>query len=97
MITLTDTTISVHRLVQTVTRAHDPGRDSIDDHTISHPGLTAGALLAEVLPPDPMNNVAGWPSWRALLPHVDRLAECLPGDTDDSTMSFLLARPRHTS
>jgi len=89
MITLTERAVSVHRLVQAVTRAHQA---TIGDATIGHPGLTAGKLLADAAPPDPWTNVAGWPRWRSLLPHVDALADHLPEATDDEWVSDLLDR-----
>jgi tetratricopeptide (TPR) repeat protein len=90
MITLTGTTVSVHRLVQAVTRAHHTHQTNIADTPTGHPGLTAGQMLTQAAPPDPRTNVAGWPRWRALLPHVDALADHLPETTDDAAVSYLL-------
>ena len=93
MITLTDTAVSVHRLVQAVSRADQAlAAEHHDDTPVAHSGLAAGTLLAKAMPPDPMTNVAGWPRWRALLPHVDALVDHLPETTDDATVSYLLDR-----
>ncbi|MEU7673521.1 tetratricopeptide repeat protein [Micromonospora taraxaci] len=62
-------TVSVHRLVQAVTRSATPP-DGLDD---------AIRLLDEALPEDPNRNVAGWPRWNALLPHIDTVLNHLPG------------------
>ncbi len=89
MITLTDTAVSAHRLVQAVTRAHQA---TIGDAATGQPGLAAGKLLADAAPSDPRTNVADWPRWRSLLPHIDALADHLPEATDDDEVSYLLDR-----
>jgi tetratricopeptide (TPR) repeat protein len=83
-------TVSVHRLVQTITRANHAYESPEHDKTTSHPGLTAATQLARAAPPDPLNNVAGWPGWQTLLPHVDALAEHLPETFGDATLISLL-------
>ena len=65
MITLTDDTISVHRLVQAVLRSTQT------DQTES--GLTSAAavavdLLDSGVPDDPDVDMTGWPRWWSLLP-----------------------------
>jgi tetratricopeptide (TPR) repeat protein len=89
MITLTDTTVSVHRLVQTITRINPPpGADC--DHF--DPARHAVLLLRAAIPDDPETNVAGWPRWRALLPHIDALDALIPDNTAISGMAYLLDR-----
>jgi tetratricopeptide (TPR) repeat protein len=71
--------VGVHRLVQAVTRtARQPaGMDEAVD------------LLAAAIPDDPINNVAGWPRWSALLPHIDALLANLPHDHDNATALYV--------
>ncbi|MEV0133664.1 FxSxx-COOH system tetratricopeptide repeat protein [Dactylosporangium sp. NPDC050688] len=66
--------VSVHRLVQAVTRAGTPP-DGLDQ---------AVQLLNAALPDDPMRNVATWPRWDELLPHIDSVLTHLPGTHENS-------------
>src|SRR5262249_14313814 len=107
MITLTGGTVSVHRLVQTLTRHHPPAvpaatgtrsgrwwqrsRSPHDDPT--HPAETAAQLLRNAAPTgDPLSVVSGWPRWQALLPHIDALAAVIPRQAETTTWSLLLDR-----
>jgi tetratricopeptide (TPR) repeat protein len=72
MLNRTGGTVDVHRLVQAVTRAHDPDQTAHRE--------SAARLLAQVVPPDPLVNVAGWPMWKLLLPHIDTLNTSTPAD-----------------
>ncbi|MFH8608778.1 tetratricopeptide repeat protein [Streptomyces sp. NPDC018029] len=83
MITLDSSTLGVHRLVQTVARTpseDDPHRTEL---LITEARDRAAAWLCDVLPDDPVDNVAGWPTWRNLLPHAEALLEA--GDPADDT------------
>jgi tetratricopeptide (TPR) repeat protein len=64
--------VSVHRLVQAVTRnaAGTPDRQGADLNTSLH-------LLLTATPNDPLANVDGWPTWRVLLPHIEAAAALL--------------------
>lgn len=74
MITLDETTISVHRLVQAVLRRTTPaGRTTTD------PKSQAARLLNTGVPDDPDSDPAGWPRWRDLLPHIIALFERVQG------------------
>jgi tetratricopeptide (TPR) repeat protein len=67
--------VGVHRLVQAVTRTTQQAvgtATAVQEQAIR--------LLAAAIPDDPINNVAGWPRWDALLPHVDSLTTNLPAD-----------------
>ena len=66
--------VSVHRLVQAITRSEAPP-DGLDD---------AIRLLEAALPEDPTRNVAGWPRWNVLLPHIDMVLNHLPGMHDNA-------------
>jgi tetratricopeptide (TPR) repeat protein len=65
MLTRTGEMVEVHRLVQAVTRVHDFGQ-------VEH-RHAAARLLRQAIPDEPLINVAGWPMWNLLLPHVDAL------------------------
>ncbi|MFJ4621457.1 FxSxx-COOH system tetratricopeptide repeat protein [Streptomyces sp. NPDC088812] len=91
MITLDADTFSVHRLVQTVARTPDTTPTGDPDPHRAHDAITAAhrnatTLLCIALPEDPERNVAGWPAWRALLPHAEALLSAAdPADDGDET------------
>lgn len=88
LITLDEHAITVHRLVQAVTRtpsAADPYRRPADIALARH---HATLLLAAALPDVP-GDPAGWPVWRALLPHSTALLEHAPPDTDTRETALL--------
>ncbi|MFF5083645.1 tetratricopeptide repeat protein [Actinoplanes sp. NPDC000266] len=62
--------VSVHRLVQAVVRRQTPAGDGAEPAD-----ATAVSLLRQTIPRDPIGNVAGWPRWNQLLPHIDALTE----------------------
>ncbi|WDQ00113.1 tetratricopeptide repeat protein [Micromonospora chalcea] len=70
MITRRSGTISVHPLVQSAAR-----RSIMADGRASAVCETAAWLLLTAAPEDPVNNVAGWPLWATLLPHIIALTE----------------------
>ena len=90
MITLYEDTVSVHRLVQAVSRTPDDDRHRSPE-AIAHARETAMETLADALPPD-VGDPSAWPAMRALLPHVEALAESAPPDTDTAAMARLLTR-----
>ncbi|XVV14452.1 tetratricopeptide repeat protein [Actinoplanes sp. CA-131856] len=67
--------VSMHRLVQAVTR-HSQQKIA----TTEEAQKQAAQLLAKAIPNAPITNVPGWPMWSALLPHIDALMAGLPGD-----------------
>ncbi|GAA4263882.1 hypothetical protein [Dactylosporangium darangshiense] len=71
--------ISVHRLVQAVTRvsAHPTGPDN-------DAAEQTAQLLWAAIPDDSINNFAGWPRWNALLPHIDALLAHLPAEHENT-------------
>ncbi|MGX8907994.1 tetratricopeptide repeat protein [Streptomyces netropsis] len=83
MITLTPRTFTVHRLVQAVARTADPADPHRAEATIEEARRRAIGLLVAALPGDPLFNVAGRPRWRALLPHIEALADHVPPAWDD--------------
>ncbi|WP_406475252.1 FxSxx-COOH system tetratricopeptide repeat protein [Streptomyces sp. NBC_01615] len=90
MITLYEDTVSVHRLVQAVSRTPDDDRHRSPE-AIAHARETATQTLADALPPD-VGDPSAWPVMRALLPHVEALAEAASPRTDTVAMARLLTR-----
>ncbi|MCY1139101.1 tetratricopeptide repeat protein [Actinoplanes sp. Pm04-4] len=75
MVSRADRMVSVHRLVQAVTR------QSLEDAGAAEAVQQQVAwLLNRAIPDDPMNNVRGWPLWAALLPHIDAFTASLAED-----------------
>ncbi|MFD8379677.1 tetratricopeptide repeat protein [Streptomyces sp. NPDC059679] len=83
MITLTETTVTVHRLVQTVIRATTPRallpppargiRRLLPDRRPPaplHPSSTTLALLNAAMPSASPGDLDTWPAWHTLLPHI---------------------------
>jgi len=80
MITLTGSadhgggTLAVHRLVQALARTPDPHDPHRDTETIDTAHAYATAALNAALADCEVRDPAGWPTWRALLPHIEALA-----------------------
>ncbi|WP_327695776.1 FxSxx-COOH system tetratricopeptide repeat protein [Streptomyces sp. NBC_00459] len=92
MITLDRAGVGVHRLVQTVARTpavDDPHRDR---GSIRAARDRAVELMLGELPQSPGLNVAGWPTWRALLPHVEALLDVSDPAEDSAEMSLMLVQ-----
>lgn len=87
MITLTPQTVTVHRLVQAVTRAPDPTDPHRRPTDIDQARHQAIDLLGQALPPD-HQDPTHWPAWRTLLPHIDALAARTT--VDDDGLALLL-------
>lgn len=89
MITLSGDSVSVHRLVQAVSRSVDASDPHRRDEAIAQARATATAALAEALPED-VEEPEAWPVMRALLPHVEALAKHVPPEADTAEMTRLL-------
>lgn len=88
MLKLDDDSFRVHRLVQAVTRTSDP----VDPHRTPHLVELARGQAASRLDsatPDDRQDPGGWPNWRALLPHVEALADHIAPDADSATTATL--------
>jgi tetratricopeptide (TPR) repeat protein len=72
-----------HRLVQAVTRAA-----SSSSAKGTGAAIQAAAILRQALPPDPVANVAGWPRWNVLLPHIDALSEKVGEDSPSTDLLY---------
>ncbi|MCX4092498.1 FxSxx-COOH system tetratricopeptide repeat protein [Nocardia sp. alder85J] len=79
--------ISVHRLVQAVTRTPDPHHRALTDQACDR----ATTALSDALPRT-WEDPADWPWWRVLLPHIEALAACTRPDTDTDTTATVLNR-----
>ncbi|GGS56452.1 tetratricopeptide repeat protein [Streptomyces griseoviridis] len=88
MVTLRGTSaLSLHRLVQAVSRTADPEDPHRDAGAISAAREIAAECLVEAVPEDSADP-GQWRTWRRLLPHVEALA----GHTDPAEDSVDLAR-----
>ncbi|WP_280390469.1 tetratricopeptide repeat protein [Nocardia brasiliensis] len=82
--------VSMHRLVQAVARASDPGDPDRSRDAIQFVNSVAISALDKALPPGTVDNPQSWSTWRALLPHIDALAANTALDTT-KIASVLLA------
>ncbi|XUL89100.1 tetratricopeptide repeat protein [Streptomyces galilaeus] len=90
MITLDRAGVGIHLLVQMVARtpsADDPHRDQT---RILAARDRAAELMLDELPEDPGGNVAGWPTWRALLPHVEAILDTFEPGEDTGAVDAIL-------
>ncbi|MCD9875184.1 tetratricopeptide repeat protein [Streptomyces guryensis] len=90
MITLYDDTVSVHRLVQAVSRTPAEGDDHRHTVAVEAARKSAVRTLAAAIPEDPYDPSA-WSTMRLLLPHVEALIEHAGPETDTETTARLLA------
>jgi tetratricopeptide (TPR) repeat protein len=105
LISLTPTTVAVHRLLQATVRDHDRITSDQDDAAgLTGAQETAVAWLSDAVPTDPAVNLAGWGLWRDLLPHLQAMFDHLP-DLPDRGLGrllheaaiFVAAQGRHDS
>ncbi|NUT93234.1 MAG: ATP-binding protein, partial [Saccharothrix sp.] len=95
MITLTGTTVSVHRLVQAVTRTQDPHDLHRRPEDVAAARDTAAAVLANaVIDLDP-RSPADWPRYHQVLPHARALFDHTTPDTDTQHTAYLLTALGH--
>ncbi|MFE4722002.1 NB-ARC domain-containing protein, partial [Streptomyces sp. NPDC056728] len=105
MITLTDTTVTVHRLVQTVVRTTTPAqvpppqpggirRLLRRSRTIAppHPSESALNLLHASIPSGSPDDVQAWPEWETLLPHVHAVSARHDGTGTVSELAVVLGQ-----
>ncbi|MFC9746836.1 tetratricopeptide repeat protein, partial [Streptomyces niveus] len=102
MITLTDTTVTVHRLLQAVLRAATPpaqasekprrvlafGRRS-KPRPLPHASGTAVTVLLRAAQREDPHEVGSWPYWQELLPHVLAIADRHSAHPLDSELAQL--------
>jgi hypothetical protein len=90
MITLTRQSVTIHRLVQAVARTPDPADPYRTPAAIHDARDRAAEYLLASLPENPLFDVASWPRWRELLPHVLALASHITPDQDTPTTARIL-------
>jgi tetratricopeptide (TPR) repeat protein len=71
--------VSLHRLVQGVARTPDPTDPHRSPEAVERAHTRAAALLHDALPD--REDTSTWPTWRALLPHIEALVEHTDPDT----------------
>ncbi|MFC8518199.1 tetratricopeptide repeat protein [Streptomyces sp. NPDC057257] len=84
-------TLSVHRLVQAVTRTPD-GREAGNGEFIRAARDQAIHSLLCALPEDPADAVSARPVWRSLIPHVEALADHVPPEEDTELLAAVMHR-----
>ncbi|XVS64343.1 FxSxx-COOH system tetratricopeptide repeat protein [Actinosynnema sp. CA-299493] len=90
MIALTADTVSVHRLVQAVTRIPDPTDPHRQPTDIALARETATTILTSIVSHlDPWSPTS-WPFYRLVLPHARALLDHSTSDTDTTHSSLLL-------
>ncbi len=91
MITAHGGMIGIHRLVQAVARTPDPADPHRYPSLVGEAQGQAMALLRSALPgDDPSSQLAAWPQWRQILPHIEALTAYSTPDTDDQETAYLL-------
>nr|WSX78594.1 tetratricopeptide repeat protein [Streptomyces sp. NBC_00899] len=83
--------LSVHRLVQAVSRTPDPADPHRTPELVDEARDEATRLLSRAAPRKP-EDPAAWPVWRRLIPHVLALADHTDPATDTIRMCLLLGR-----
>jgi len=84
-----DPLLSVHRLVQAVTRVPDPADPHRTPEIIDEARDQAATLLHVELPGDPEDS-ATWPRYQRLMPHVDAFSEYGTPETDTPDALWVL-------
>jgi hypothetical protein len=91
MIALSGETVSVHRLVQAVSRTEDPTDRHRSREAIDGARATATEALLRAVPQE-VDDPSAWPVMRTLLPHVEELARRTRPEDDTEAMARLLTR-----
>ncbi|MEV5734703.1 tetratricopeptide repeat protein, partial [Streptomyces sp. NPDC052292] len=107
LITLTDGTVAVHRLVQAVVRIATPEptpparpsgiRRLLRRRPIrsSHPSDATVSLLHAAMPPGSPEEVKSWPEWQELWPHMQAVSAHRHGTKPGREMADLLGLAGH--
>ncbi|MGW2397463.1 FxSxx-COOH system tetratricopeptide repeat protein [Kitasatospora sp. NPDC001664] len=91
LITVNGDTLAVHRLVQSLARTPDPDDPHrLPEHIGEARELTT-LLLARLLAPGDPKVPSTWSTWRAVMPHVDALAQHAHPDTDTEETALLFS------
>ncbi|MEU2062762.1 tetratricopeptide repeat protein [Streptomyces sp. NPDC013455] len=104
LVTLTDETVTVHRLVQTVVRIDTPpptapARPGLLHRLLRrrperppHPSEATVALLHAAMPPEVPEEVGTWRHWQELLPHVQAVGAHRDGTEPVGELADLLGQ-----
>ncbi|RKT74927.1 tetratricopeptide repeat protein [Saccharothrix variisporea] len=95
MITLTRTEVSVHRLVQAVTRTEDPADPHRRPEDVAAARDTAATILSDCVTDLDPRSPADWPRYHQVLPHARALFGHTTPDTDTPHTAHLLAQLGH--
>ncbi|MFB7467291.1 tetratricopeptide repeat protein, partial [Streptomyces sp. NPDC056224] len=82
-------TLAVHRLVQALARTPDPADPRRAPLHITRAREQATANLRAAVP-GVWNDLATWPAWRTLIPHIDAFIRHAAPDTDTTTTALIL-------
>ncbi|MEH1129561.1 FxSxx-COOH system tetratricopeptide repeat protein [Micromonospora sp. CPCC 206061] len=89
MVTRASGSVSVHRLVQAITRTADT--TDLAPRSAEPPVVEqALRLIRDALPGDVWRDVAGWPRWNLLLPHINAIVAHLPPEHRTSDLPYVL-------
>ncbi|GAA2766553.1 FxSxx-COOH system tetratricopeptide repeat protein [Streptomyces paradoxus] len=91
MISATDDSLDVHRLVQAVTRTSDADDPHRQPHDIVRARDAAVTCLNAALPAA-VDASADASAWRRLMPHIDALAQHSSPDADTALTAYVLCR-----
>ncbi|MFJ4246378.1 tetratricopeptide repeat protein [Streptomyces iakyrus] len=91
MISATEDSLDVHRLVQAVTRASDPDDPHRRPHDIVRAREAAVACLNDALP-TAVDAPDRFSAWRRLIPHIDALAQHADPDSDTALTAYVFCR-----
>ncbi|MFE9352712.1 tetratricopeptide repeat protein [Streptomyces olivaceoviridis] len=92
MVTLRGTSsLSLHRLVQAVSRTPDPDDPHRSEAAVAKARDIAAECLVEAVPAD-SKDLAAWPVWRTLLPHVEAMADYTSSDADSLEVARVFSR-----
>ncbi|MFB7653992.1 MULTISPECIES: AAA family ATPase [unclassified Streptomyces] len=85
------TTLSVHRLVQAVSRTPDPEDQRRRAEAVAGARDTAAKCLVRLLPEE-ADDPSNWPFWRTLLPHAEALAAYSAPDADTMDLARVFSK-----
>ncbi|MFE9877877.1 tetratricopeptide repeat protein [Streptomyces sp. NPDC005784] len=103
MITLTDATVTIHRLVQTALRTETPEPVPLSQRrgirrllgrsrraSGPHPSESALALMRAAVPSGRPDDLRNWPEWQSLVPHVQAVGRHHRGRRTVADLATLL-------
>jgi tetratricopeptide (TPR) repeat protein len=92
MITLDETSVSVHPLVQVVVRHQGNQTDAALPDRATIRARAVSRLRSAVPRGDPGCDVDGWPLWRTLIPHIHAVAALFDQDATSLDLAWVLGQ-----